>query len=235
MNFYSDKNVYNSSSEEKTLRGSMKAAVQRAISTDTLVVLDAPNYIKGYRYELYCISKQHSTKHCIVQCAAPAEDAWLWNTRREPAQQFSRETFDALVYRYEAPDNRNRWDSPLFTSLPSAPLDLEAVSAALYSGKAVKPHQATQLQPLTDNNFIHRLDNITQEVVSTVLSAQKTDVDGEIVIPGTDKTLQFGRKVPLPELSRARRQFLSYCKSRPVHSQTEAVTCFVTYLSTTLS
>ena len=111
-------NIYNQSNEEKTIRSSIKAAVFRAISTTNLVILDASNYIKGYRYELYFVAIQHSTRHCLVQCVVPPEQAWQWNTCRPQDQQYDKDTFDILVSRYEAPDRRNRWDSPLFAWSP---------------------------------------------------------------------------------------------------------------------
>ena len=33
--------------------GRAQAATERALSQSTTVIVDAPNYIKGYRYELY--------------------------------------------------------------------------------------------------------------------------------------------------------------------------------------
>lgn len=53
-------------------------------------------------------------------------------------------SFDALVQRFEAPDSRNRWDSPLFTVLKDDILPLEAVSDALFKRKAPPPNQSTQ-------------------------------------------------------------------------------------------
>uniref|UniRef100_A0A2P2I5X3 Protein KTI12 homolog n=1 Tax=Hirondellea gigas TaxID=1518452 RepID=A0A2P2I5X3_9CRUS len=231
--YVTDKNeVYNDSNKEKTVRSSIKAAVLRSISTNNLVLLDAPNYIKGYRYELFCVCKQHSTTHCVVQCVVPVETAQQWNQNTQ--QPYDIDTFNALVYRYESPDSRNRWDQPLFSAMPDTSLDLEGIETALYSGKKVKPHQATQLQPLTHNNFLHNVDKKTQEVVAAILTAQKTEAGDEIKIPGSQRLLCLGRKVTLPELSRARRQFISYTKSHPVHEE-EIAACFVTYLNTTLA
>lgn len=53
-------------------------------------------------------------------------------------------SFDALVLRFEAPDSRNRWDSPLFTILKDDSLPHEAVSDALFKRKAPPPNQSTQ-------------------------------------------------------------------------------------------
>lgn len=52
--------------------------------------------------------------------------------------------FDGLVQRFEAPDSRNRWDSPLFTLHWDEELPLEAVWEALRGRKAPPPNLATQ-------------------------------------------------------------------------------------------
>ncbi len=52
---------------EKNLRASLKSSVERQLSRDVVVILDSLNYIKGYRYELYCIARALRTPHCIVR------------------------------------------------------------------------------------------------------------------------------------------------------------------------
>ncbi|KAA0183318.1 hypothetical protein HAZT_HAZT007271 [Hyalella azteca] len=228
-----DKNeTHNNSNAEKTARASLKSSVLRSIDNHTVVVVDASNYIKGFRYELYCVSKQHSTAHCVVQCMVSPEQAWQWNLTQASAQQYDKETFDALVFRYEAPDSRNRWDSPLFAARPDQEFDWNGLKEALFSGRAVKPHQATQLQPLTDSNFLHCLDRLTQEVVASIVDVQKTEAIGEIVVPRSRHRFIACRKVSLAELSRARRQFIAYSKTRSMSSEEEIISSFVSYLNT---
>lgn len=53
-------------------------------------------------------------------------------------------SFDALVLRFEAPDSRNRWDSPLFTVLKDDPPPFQAISDALFKRKAPPANQSTQ-------------------------------------------------------------------------------------------
>lgn len=53
-------------------------------------------------------------------------------------------SFDALVLRFEAPDSRNRWDSPLFTILKDDELPFEAIFDALFNRKAPPANQSTQ-------------------------------------------------------------------------------------------
>ena len=113
-------------------------------------------------------------------------------------------------------------------------MDLSGVHESLYNnGQTVTPHQATQLQPLSSNNFLHDLDKCTKEVITAILTAQKTEAGDEITIPGSSKLLSVGRKVSLAELSRCRRQFVSYCRSRPQEGAS-VTTSFLTYINTTL-
>ena len=43
--------------QEKILRASLKSNVEKFIDRERVVILDWMNYIKGYRYELYCLAR----------------------------------------------------------------------------------------------------------------------------------------------------------------------------------
>lgn len=58
--------------EEKTSRSALRAATEKAVNAKTIVVLDALNYIKGVRYELFCKAKAENTTYCVVRCVAVA-------------------------------------------------------------------------------------------------------------------------------------------------------------------
>lgn len=53
--------------DEKMTRAALKSAVERFATSSTLVVLDSMNYIKGYRYELYCVSRATASTRCTVR------------------------------------------------------------------------------------------------------------------------------------------------------------------------
>lgn len=57
---------------------------------------------------------------------------------------FSNNSLDALILRFEAPDSRNRWDSPLFTIQQEDLLPFEAICDALFKRKAPPPNQSTK-------------------------------------------------------------------------------------------
>jgi hypothetical protein len=51
---------------EKNLRGLLRSAVDRAVSKDSIVIVDSLNNIKGYRYELWCLARAAGILYCLV-------------------------------------------------------------------------------------------------------------------------------------------------------------------------
>lgn len=155
------KNEYFASSpKEKMVRADLKSEALRLLNNEDVVILDASNYIKGYRYELYCASKAVRTTQCTFFCAIQTARAWEFNTRRSDAEEpvdetradgvgngnvaYSKEIFDALCLRYEEPHGNNRWDSPLFTVFPDDHLDVDTIYGALFESKPPPPNKSTQ-------------------------------------------------------------------------------------------
>lgn len=119
-------NIYMSILKEKELRGWLRAETQRYVNLNQIVILDAAAYIKGFRYELHCLAKEARTQYCVVEKLLDPETCWKWNEERhnqwasdddrdqdEPSPGYKRETYNALLLRYEKCDESNRWDSPL--------------------------------------------------------------------------------------------------------------------------
>ncbi|XP_069480848.1 protein KTI12 homolog isoform X1 [Ambystoma mexicanum] len=224
--------VYADSRKEKELRGALRAEVERKLNKEDVVILDSLNYIKGYRYELYCLIKHTQTPHCLIHCLTSPEVSSEWNNKRQPENQYSQEIFDALVKRFEAPDSRNRWDSPLFSLQKDDPLPFEDLCNAIFHRKAPPPNQSTQTQPLSSTNFLHELDKITRDVVTALLNAQKTSVPGDlIVVPGANEKIELTRNLGMAELQKARRQFISYTKMHPNENISQVANMFVQYLN----
>ncbi|EFX81646.1 hypothetical protein DAPPUDRAFT_196010 [Daphnia pulex] len=230
-----NKQIYSDASKEKELRSTLKSEMQRLISQDDILILDGGNYIKGYRYELYCSTKSNKTTQCTLHIDTSSEKAWGQNMKREETCQYSQEIFDALVMRYETPDGRNRWDAPLFTIQPEDELPFESIAAALYERKAPTPNQSTQSLPLTSTNFLYELDCVTQEIVNRVVEAQKTCMVGdEVSIPNSNEKFLLKRRYQLSELSRIRRQFISFAKTHPVDDIPRLAAMFFQYLTSHL-
>ena len=61
------RNVYREARTEKDARAAEYSAVKRALGKDSIVVADGMNYIKGFRYQLYCDAKAVHTPSCVVR------------------------------------------------------------------------------------------------------------------------------------------------------------------------
>ncbi|KAE8719406.1 Protein KTI12-like protein [Hibiscus syriacus] len=101
---------------EKNLRGVLRSEVDRSVSKDNIIIVDSLNSIKGYRYELWCLARAAGIRYCVVYCDVEDMQCRKWNEeRREKGEDaYDDVIFEDLVRRFENPDRRNRWDSPLF-------------------------------------------------------------------------------------------------------------------------
>lgn len=187
----------------------------RKISKDEFVILDSLNYIKGFRYELFCVTKSAQTPHCVIYCAINKDKAKEWNACRV-GPKYTDEVIDQLIMRFEEPDSRNRWDSPLFTVQVDDKLPSQEIYEVLINKKPPPPNQSTMSQPLSSTNFLYELDRISKEIVSAVLDSQKTAVPGEsIKILNATEKVSLSKHLTMAELQRIRRQFLTYMKMHP--------------------
>lgn len=227
--------VYEDSKQEKEVRGALKSSVIRLMSRENVLILDSLNYIKGFRYELYCAVKSSQTPHCVIHCATPTDQASKWNETRDETDRYSQQILDGLVMRFEAPVGKNRWDSPLFTVLPEDALPFEAICDALFHRKAPPPNMSTVSQPLSQTNFLHELDKITQESISVLMNAQKTCVPGDhIAIPSATDKVHLTRTVNASEFQRIRRQFTSYTKLHPIDEVSRLPNMFVQFINNSI-
>lgn len=60
---------------EKDARAALYGAVKRVLSPRDIVILDTLNYIKGWRYQLYCEAKNVQTPFGLVQVGCPVARA----------------------------------------------------------------------------------------------------------------------------------------------------------------
>jgi protein KTI12 len=126
---------------EKDARATIYGAVKRVLSDKDIVILDGLNYIKGWRYQLYCEAKAVRTPSCLLQIGCTKEKSREVNEARldrikaqnngaqdapapkndedeaeaEAEAPYDPANWENLVFRYEEPNAMTRWDSPLFT------------------------------------------------------------------------------------------------------------------------
>ncbi|XP_063631572.1 protein KTI12 homolog [Cydia splendana] len=237
---YEPNATYLDSQKEKRVRGYLKSEVLRLVGKDNVVILDGSNYIKGYRYELYCASKASKSTQCTIFTIRNHQEAWEANMERinvQAADAYSQEVFDALTkFRFEEPNSNNRWDSPLFTVQPQDQLDLEAVYAALFEKKPPPPNQSTQNPPLSSTNFLYELDKITQDISKQILEAKQLNQDSARFPSYPGCTLDSLPLVTPQKLLRLRRQFLTYAKMNHAGEDMGKIArYYIQYLNKTLT
>ncbi|KAF2405042.1 chromatin associated protein KTI12 [Trichodelitschia bisporula] len=217
------RSAYAEARTEKTARAELMSAVKRELTRDAIVIVDAPNYIKGFRYQMFCEAKAVQTPSCVVEVhiGTPIDTCRENNLRArevDPATAYADEVFDNLVFRYEEPNGMTRWDSPLFTVLYDDPAPPgEAIWDALVGNdgrvKMVRPNAATVLRPATQQDYLYELDKQTSEIVAHILTWQKDhpgEEGGQVSVPLVQEVLQLPTKpLSVPQLQRIRRQFLA--------------------------
>lgn len=211
---------------EKNLRGVLRSEVDRSLSKDSIIIVDSLNNIKGYRYELWCLARAAGIRYCVLFC--DTEDVcreWNKNRADEGASSYDVVIFDDLIRRFEKPDKRNRWDSPLFELFPSkdgikqkSEVISEAVSyltrkvdSKTRDIRVLQPTIATQTAHATEANSLYVMDKATQEVVNAIVEAQSRLLGGSVgrISLGQQlPTINIQRVVGLPELRNLRRTFI---------------------------
>ncbi|XP_008560096.1 protein KTI12 homolog [Microplitis demolitor] len=227
-----DKNTfYADSKKEKAIRNDIRSSTQHQLNSKDILIIDGSNYIKGYRYELYCLSKSFKTPQCTIYCDIPVERAWLLNQQRPDSDKYSQEIFDALVMRYEMPDNKNRWDSPLFSVTQDDKLQLDDIYHSLYLVKPPKPNMSTQTPQVSSTNYLYELDRISQEIINEIIEAEKLGITNDIKL--SRHNLSVDRGANAAQLNRLRRHFLAY--SKMLHVEVNQIPLlFVKYLNTNM-
>ncbi|KAJ8760852.1 hypothetical protein K2173_021890 [Erythroxylum novogranatense] len=251
---------YASMPAEKNLRGVLRSEVDRSVSKDNIIIVDSLNNIKGYRYELWCLARAAGTRYCVMYCDVEESQCRKWNDqRREKGEaSFDASIFNDLVRRFERPDSRNRWDSPLFELWPSkngiqkscdAILDAvsyltKKVDSKTRDVKILQPTIATQSTRFSEANSLYELDKATQEVMNMIAEAQSQAIGGPlsgISLGHGLPTLNVSRSIGLPELRRLRRTFIkltgqtSLSGPSPPSDAESAKRMFVDYLNRELA
>ena len=226
--------IFSSSHNEKNHRAYLKSEAQKSLNKDTLVIIDALNYIKGYRYELFCVTKSAQTPHAVLWCDVGKVKALEMNATKPDHEQYSEKLMNELIMRYEEPNGQARWDSPLFMVQADGGINMEDLDAALFKSKAPPPNLSTVAQPLQPTNFMYELDRVTNEVVKHVISSQRQMLPGEKIRVPDAGEIQLHKHCTMAELNKIRRQFITYMKMNPLTDCSKLSSMFVQYLQTAL-
>jgi len=253
---------YADSTQEKNTRSALKAQVEKEITSKKIVILDSLNYIKGFRYELYCLSRNQGTTHCVILTDVSKEIAKEFNAKplnisnastsnssscstsnssstlkilhsKYPRRnRFDEKLFDEICYRFERPQERNRWDKPLFKVTPMEPLLVEEIGDWLINSAKPKPHMSVQKDVLHKTNYLFDLDKLTQQIVGAIIKQLKQAMPGEkiSVAPHAKRMVTIKATWNAAALRRKRREFLKMSKYDPPKPN-EAADSFVSFLN----
>ncbi|KAL0068714.1 kti12, chromatin associated [Marasmius tenuissimus] len=223
------RDVYNDSRSEKPARAALFTAMQRQMGSTTILIVDAPNYIKGFRYQMYCAARELKLRICTVYIVSQKEQCRDWNNTRSDPEKYSEATLENLFLRYEEPSSMVRWDSPLFTILwTDEQIPGQQIWEAITSGNIKPPNSGTQAVAKAPTDALLTLEKMTLTVVSAIMAEQSQSqggVGGATTLPLTAAlklqiTLPF-RHLTLSELQRCKRQFVTVHKKAITLGTTE--------------
>ncbi len=207
--------LYENSYSEKQARGELLSAVEKHLSLNTIVICDGMNYIKGFRYQLYCVARALGTPCCVMHVATPVDKAKEWNTK------YSTELLENLIYRYEEPISNNRWDSPLFTVVSSSctysiemPLNtidhypLIQLCDFILNGDIKNPNLATVVKPVSDSNYLQLISKTTMSVVKDVSKLNNSAGTNIKLYPDLKVEFIMPLKISRPKLKELQKSFV---------------------------
>ncbi|KAJ3139404.1 kti12, chromatin associated [Irineochytrium annulatum] len=201
---------YADATGEKKLRGALLSAVERHLTNDTVVILDSMNYIKGFRYQLFCVAKEARTTQCTYHCLVQNDTAVRWNSERDASTAYPPDIMHSLLPRFEEPDSRNRWDNPLFSSLPDEESPSPDLVATLLTAKPFQPNLSVALKPVAETNYLHEMDSAVRAVGDAVMGCVREGRVGDVVVvAGCDVKVRIpGRGVSVAEMGRLKKGYV---------------------------
>ncbi|KAF8274607.1 chromatin associated protein KTI12 [Lactarius quietus] len=216
-----DRDSYNDSHSEKPARAVLFTAVQRQMSRDTILIIDALNYIKGFRYQLHCAAREFKLRVCTIYVVATPELCRRWNDERSDGHRYAPETLDNLIARFEEPSSMVRWDSPLHNvSWDSQIWDwfIESIWSDITEGHVKPPNAGTQAVRKAPSDALHTLEHVSTLLVNAIMAEQVArGVPGGRVTLSLSETLKPrltlpARSLTVSELQRMKRQFITVQK-----------------------
>ena len=62
------------------------------MAADKILIVDSLNYIKGFRYQMYCAAREMKLRVCTVFVVASPDVAREWNIDRQDGCSYETET-----------------------------------------------------------------------------------------------------------------------------------------------
>ena len=164
---FNKEEYYKDSTTEKILRASLKSNVEKFMDQGRVVILDSQNYIKGYRYELYCLARNAQTNLMVVFCDTEREIAHKRCAESGYLNPFPVSLFEDYANRLERPNPGNRWDTPLFHLRADEETSLEDIAKTVSEGK--KPRDPVSTKAVSDYRLIQKRKSLLMLTLYTNL------------------------------------------------------------------
>ncbi|KAI6141576.1 chromatin associated protein KTI12 [Pisolithus thermaeus] len=207
------RSFYNDSRSEKPARGTLFTAVQRNLAQNTIVIVDSLDYIKGFRYQMYCVAREIKVPVCAVYVLATPDLCKQWNSERTDGKAYAPETLANLLQRYE--------------ELSSMDVPADDFRRTITEGVVKPPNTGTQAVANAPTDALRTLEHTAASIVSALVSEQTNSgsLGGTTTIT-LSSTLKVRitpppRDMALSELQRLKRQFATLHKKAIMLGTTE--------------
>lgn len=84
------------SKAEKPARAALFTAATRHLRSDAITIIDSANYIKGYRYQLYCAAREAGVRVATIRTAVPPAQCAEWHAARPENERYAQATCVSL-------------------------------------------------------------------------------------------------------------------------------------------
>lgn len=225
--------AYKDSASEKINRAKLKSETEKLLDDNNVVIIDSLNYIKGYRYELYCLVRNFKTRHCIVYCKSEKEICQKLN---EMNSEYPMDLLNDLYSRMEEPNPSNRWDNPLHMVYFEENPDYDGIYNCLFEGKRPRDPVSAKPEIQYDSSFLHELDSICQEIINEILAQQlgNANIVESIKIKNNDEEnfIYLKKIFSAIELKKLKAEYIKICKIHPPKNKQGMIKNFIEYINT---
>jgi protein KTI12 len=229
-------NMYKTFAKEKELRAFFRSNINKSLTKDNLVIVDSLNYIKGLRYEMFCLARTAKSTYCVLYCDNDLNSCIEQNQKQEnPQYKFSEDLLKDLFSRMEMPNSSKRWDSPLYTVWPHEELPVEAIHGSLFKDvKKMKDPVSTQMETKLDENYTYNVDkelnDLIKEVIKKINQNKQFLNQKTISVKRGNTEVSLNSKLTITKMKQAKTSFLKMNKNNPIKDSKKIAEAFLYFL-----
>lgn len=235
--FSIDKNkAHSTPSLEKEHFGFFRSNVEKNLSNNKnqLLIIDDLNFIKGLRYELFCLARTAKSTYAVLFCDTEKSEAKALNQHRN--EKYDEETMESLLNRFERPISSNRWDSPLFSVAPEDSLPFEELCNVLFDQKKKSKDPVSTKQELKlGQDYSKMIDQVLNGLIDEIMEKVRKNAEEEklkrvLFVRGKEK-VELKAGLSATELKALKMQFLNMNKQNPLKNAEQVAGAFLYFLS----